>query len=198
MEEKKNMTTKEMTEMAMLTAVIVIMAFTPLGYLKTIGLEITFITIPVIIGAITMGPKAGAFLGGVFGLTSFIQCFGMSHFGAVLLSINPIFTFIVCVLPRILMGLICALVFKAFKEKGNDFVSYGVSSLVGALSNTVLFMSTLLLLFGSSDYITGLRAGKNVIAFVVTFVGINGIIEALSCFIIAATVSKAVMKYISK
>lgn len=65
---------------ALLTALIIVMAFTPLGYLKAGAIEITFITIPVIIGAVLLGPVGGLFLGAVFGITSFIQCFGMSTF----------------------------------------------------------------------------------------------------------------------
>ena len=61
----------EMAQMAVLTAIILIMAFTPLGYLRTAGLEISLITIPVVIGAMITGPAAGAVLGGVFGITSF-------------------------------------------------------------------------------------------------------------------------------
>ena len=41
---------------------------------KDSGLEITLIVIPVAVGAVTLGPAAGAILGGVFGITSFIQC----------------------------------------------------------------------------------------------------------------------------
>ena len=78
--------TIKMAQMAILIAVVLIMAFTPLGYLKTVGLEISLITIPVAIGAMVIGPLAGAVLGAVFGLTSFYQCFGMSQFGAMLLS----------------------------------------------------------------------------------------------------------------
>ena len=84
--------TRRLVYMAILIAIILVMAFTPLGYLKTAGLEITFIQVPVIVGAILMGPTAGAILGGVFGLTSFIQCFGLSAFGAALLEINAVYT----------------------------------------------------------------------------------------------------------
>ena len=56
---------------ALLTALIIVMAFTPLGYLKAGAIEITFITIPVIIGAVLLGPVGGLFLGAVFGITSF-------------------------------------------------------------------------------------------------------------------------------
>lgn len=74
--------TRKLVQMAILIAVMLILAFTPLGYLKVGAIEITFMTIPVVVGAIILGPAAGAVLGGVFGLTSFIQCFGMSAFGA--------------------------------------------------------------------------------------------------------------------
>ena len=56
-----------LTELGLLTALVLIMAYTPLGYLKTPwGVEITFIVIPVAIGSILLGPSAGGFLGLVF------------------------------------------------------------------------------------------------------------------------------------
>lgn len=111
---QKNVSAKtgRMVQLAILTAIILLMAFTPIGYLHFGIIEITLIMIPVIIGAIVLGPGAGAFLGGMFGLTSFIQCFGMSAFGAALLSIQPVLTFLVCMIPRILMGWLCGLIFK--------------------------------------------------------------------------------------
>ena len=59
--------TRRLVYMAILIAIILVMAFTPLGYLKTAGIEITFIQVPVIVGAILMGPAAGAILGGCSG-----------------------------------------------------------------------------------------------------------------------------------
>ena len=67
-----------MVQMAILIAIMIILAFTPLGYLKFGLIEITLMVIPVAVGAIVLGPLCGAILGGVFGLTSFIQCFGFS------------------------------------------------------------------------------------------------------------------------
>jgi len=72
--EKKKFSTTKFVEMALLVAIILLMAFTPIGYIKTFGLEITLIVVPVTVGAITLGPAAGAVLGAVFGITSFIQC----------------------------------------------------------------------------------------------------------------------------
>ena len=63
----------KMVRLAILIAILLLMAFTPLGYIRFGGLEITFLTVPVIIGAIILGPVEGAILGGVFGLTSFFH-----------------------------------------------------------------------------------------------------------------------------
>ena len=87
--------TRRLVQMSILIAIMLILAFTPLGYLKVGAIDITFMTIPVVVGAILLGPASGAVLGGVFGLTSFIQCFGMSTFGEALLNINPFLTFLV-------------------------------------------------------------------------------------------------------
>ena len=75
----RNSKVTKMVQMAILIAIIALMAFTPIGFIKTAGLEIQLIMIPVVIGAMLFGPLAGAVCGGAFGILSFIQCFGMSH-----------------------------------------------------------------------------------------------------------------------
>lgn len=152
--------TVKLVEMALLVAIILILAFTPLGYIKTLGLEITLIVVPVTIGAIILGPLGGAVLGAVFGITSFIQCFGMSPFGAVLLGINPFGTFVVCVVSRILMGWLTGLIYKGlskFPKMKNWKIL--IANLAGPILNTFFFMSTLVIFFFSSDYIQSLAGG---------------------------------------
>ena len=187
--------TKTLAANAMLTAIILIMAFTPIGYLKAGVIEITFITIPVIVGAIVLGEKTGLFLGGVFGITSFIQAAtGMSAFGAVLMGINPVFTFIVCLIPRLLMGYCCGLIFRAIPKQKSNNLAVIVSSVSGALLNTLFFMTALMVLFGSTDYISGMRGNMSVIKFVIAFVGLNGAVEALACAVLGTAICKAVLK----
>ena len=188
--------TIKMAQMAILIAVVLIMAFTPLGYLKTVGLEISLITIPVAIGAMVIGPGAGAVLGAVFGLTSFYQCFGMSQFGAMLLSINPLYTFLVCVPTRILMGYLAGVLFKVFiKADNGNTICYFVGGFMTAFLNTLFFMGTLILFFWNTEYIQSLNAaGANALMFVVAFVGINGVVEWIATTIVGGIVSKAVAK----
>lgn len=101
-----------MVQLAVLIAIMLILAFTPLGYLRIGPLAISLMTIPVVIGAMLLGPTGGAVLGLVFGLTSFYQCFAGDPFGAALVAMNPFFTFLVCIPTRTLMGWLSGVIFK--------------------------------------------------------------------------------------
>ena len=182
---------------ALLTALIVLMAFTPIGYLQIGVVKMTFIMIPVAVGAIALGEKSGAFLGLVFGITSFIQCFGLDAFGTTLLDINPVYTFIMCIIPRVLMGYLCGVIYKLVARKKKKFALIFASFLAPVL-NTIFFMSLLLLFFGNSDYIMGIRGGANIGAFLLAFIGINGIMEILTTTIIAPPVVSAIKKATKK
>jgi uncharacterized membrane protein len=197
MKQKTNV--GEMTKMALLTAVILVMAFTPLGYLKTAGIEITFIMIPVAIGAITSGPKAGAFLGGVFGVTSFIQCFGMSQFGMLLLGVSPVRTFLLCMIPRILMGFLAGWIFIGLsKVDKKGTYSYAVSSLSCAVINTVLFVGGVGLLFRDTMLAQAQEAGISLLSLLMTFVTINSIIEMIACLVVGAVISRVIDRAFGK
>lgn len=113
----KNEKTYELVLTALFTAIIVIMAFTPLGYIPLVVINATIIHIPVILGALFLGPKKGAFLGFVFGLTSFINntfkaatasAFVFSPvLAANVIGVSGIFkSLYICFVPRILVGII--------------------------------------------------------------------------------------------
>ena len=183
---------------AVLASIVVLMAFTPIGYLRIGAVEMTFIMIPVAVGAITLGEKSGAFLGLVFGVSSFIQCFGMSPFGAALLSINPLFTFIMCLVPRILMGYLCGAIYKVL-AKTKKGIAVIVASFSAPVLNTVFFIASLMIFFGKTDFIMGMRAGtENLMAFLIAFVGLNGVMEIVTTTLIAPPVAVAVKKAVKK
>lgn len=196
---QKNKRLVYLVELAVLLAILIMLEVTGLGMFKTFGLELTILQIPVVIGAIVLGPSAGAILGCSFGLLSFWECFGKSQFGATLLGINPFLTFLVCVPTRALMGWLCGLIFKGLDRRLGggkaDFVSYLVGGLSGALLNTFFFMATLCLCFYRTDYIqsiAGAVGAKNVLMFVVLFVGVQGLVEAALCTVVASGVGKGV------
>lgn len=188
-----NTSTKYLVELALLVAIIVLMAFTPIGYIKTAGIEITLIVIPVAVGAVTMGPKAGAILGATFGLTSFIQCFGMSAFGTLLFAEDPIRTFLICVPTRILVGWLTGLIYQGLRKTSlPSGVAVTIANLCCPLLNTLLFVGTVILLF--AEIMKAQFGMEEVIPFFAGFVGLNGAIEAVACFVIGAAVSSALKK----
>lgn len=69
-------TTAQLTLLGLMAAILLLMAYTPLGYLNIGPLAISFNVIPVAISAVVLGPVGGAVAGAIFGLTSFLQCIG--------------------------------------------------------------------------------------------------------------------------
>lgn len=189
--------TTKLAILGLMTGVLLLMAYTPLGYLNIGPLAITFNMIPVAICAITLGPLGGAIAGAVFGLTSFLQCIGIggtSAMGAVLFEINPILAFIQRFIPRLLDGLLLGYIFQAVRKWKNSYLACTVTGFCSAFLNTVFFMTALILLYGNTEYVQGLMGGKNVIVFVCTFVGINAVFEILSAMIITGAVGAALVK----
>lgn len=189
--------------LGLLTAVMFIMAFTPLGYLKTGFLSITFMTIPVIIAAVVLTPLDAAVVGGIFGLTSFIQAVtGASLLTNALFQVNPLFTIILCFVPRVLEGLLGGLLFRAISRFDNTkLISYAAVSLAVPLMNTLFFMSTLFLLFYNSEPIRKIAESKgaeDVFTLLFAMVGINAVLEAVICFIIGTAITKALSVLIKK
>ena len=153
-------------------------------------------SIPVIVGIALAGTKGGLVLSTVFGITSLIQCFGMSAFGATLLSINPFFTVLTCLVPRILMGLIAGGVSDLMnKKKCKKSLTYAVVSVLTPLLNTVFFVTFLMLLFGQSEYILSLQAQlgtTGIWAFVIAMFGVNAGLEIALCLVAGTAICKAV------
>ena len=178
----------------LLAALVCIVSFFPI---KTLGLEITLSMVPVAIGAALYGPLMGALLGGVFGVISFLQCLGFSPFGAVLLSIDPVKTALVCIPTRILAGLLAGLAVWAIRKvvkKKYGVLPLAVGCIIAPILNTVFFMSTLCLFFFGTEFIQGFVAtlgAGGVFSFIILFVGINGLVEILCGFLLALPLAKA-------
>lgn len=182
--------TSRMAQLALLLAVVLLMAFTPLGYLNVGPLSITFLVVPVVIGSIVLGAKAGCFLGAVFGLTSLAQCFGINAFGTALMAINPAATVLVCLLPRVLVGLLSWLVYRALAGKP---VACYAAAVTGSLTNSVLFLGGVILFFGSSDYVRSF--GGSVFEILMALGLVNALVEVLVCAVVGGLLGRACLAF---
>ena len=188
---------RELTLRGLMTATLLVMPCTPLGYLHLGTPDITLNMIPVAITAAALGPVGGAITGTVFGITSFLQCLGIggvSQMGVAMLAINPLFTVITCLVPRVLAGLLTGYVCRWVHKKWNATVAGFAAGFSAAFLNTLLFMPTLVGLFGQSDFIQNMMGGMSVLMFVGLTVAINGVLEALVSTVATGFLCKALEK----
>ena len=190
---------RQITHLAILTAIIFLLAFTPLGYLTIGPIAATTIQMPVIIGAAMMGPVSGAILGGMFGLSALVKVLtmpGADPFATLALAHSPLAYLVVCMGSRILMGWLAGLLSAGLKkipvlDGKASVVRYGIAGLIGSGLNTVFYLG---LLWGlcaeviSSFY--GVDLG-GVGALVIGTAYAAGIPEALVSCVVVAAVCKA-------
>lgn len=196
--------TREMVITALFAALIMVMAFTPyLGYIPLGFMNATIIHIPVIIGAIFLGPKKGAFLGGIFGLTSMLNntfnpnltSFVFSPFYSAGEMHGNVASVIVCMVPRILIGVIAYYVFRIVNKllknrKGSKVIAFATAGVAGSLTNTLLVMNGIYFLFGESFASAKEVAADALYGIILTVIGTQGIPEAIVAGILVATIGK--------
>ena len=201
MENKTTKGTRSMVELALLSAIIIVMAMTPLGYLRTPVLSITLLTIPVAVGAIILGPKGGAFLGTVFGATSFAQALSGAGMTAILLQTNPLGVLFLCFVPRILEGFLCGLISKLVRKTKFKRAAFYIAGISCPVLNTILFMGTVVALFYQTEYVQTLVDTLGVsspFTFIIALAGFQGLIEAVVCGVISGTVSMTLAKVLKR
>lgn len=193
----KAFTPKQIALLGLLIGILLLMSFTPLGYLNIGLLAITFNMIPVAVAAVALGPKGGAIAGAVFGITSFLQCMGIggtSYMGMILFEISPILAFIQRFVPRLITGIAVGFIYKGVKKLLNHSVASFVAGFFAAFLNTALFMGALVLLFGNTEYVQNLMGGQDVLLFICGFVGINAVFEIISSTVITGILCTALGK----
>ena len=158
----KNNDLRTLTRLALLVAIELVMKAIGLGSVPVGPLYMSFLTLPIAVGAITMGPAAGAILGGVFGAVSFYDAVtGASAMTGALFQVSPVNTVILCVGMRVLMGVCVGLIFNAIKglDKAGTW-SYLISAMCAPALNTLFFMGYIVLAFYSCDYVQNLVSVK--------------------------------------
>lgn len=192
---------------ALFCGIILLLNFTPIGYIQLPLIKATIIHVPVIIGAILLGPKIGAGLGFVFGLTSLYN----NTFAPTLLSFafSPFIpvpgtgsgsweALLVTFLPRILVGVVpyyfYRLMSRALKGK-YEMLSLSLSGLIGSLTNTFLVMNLIYFLFrdayGRVKNISVSLVYHAVLAVIFT----NGVPEAIIAAVLTAVICRALKRF---
>lgn len=206
----KQTKTVKLVQTALLTALIILLAFVPgVGYIRLpfLAIQATTVHIPVIVGSLILGPGPGAFLGAVFGLTSLINntvspgitSFCFSPFVAMGegLGGSPL-ALIICFVPRILCGVVPYYISKWISGGSGELnarrrVSFLAAGTAGSLTNTLLVMSMIYIFFGHEYAAAKSLAYEAVFGVVLSVVSINGTIEAVIAALIATAAASAIL-----
>ena len=188
---------QDLTLTAVLAGIVILMSFTPLGYLKVGFVSITFLTIPVAIGAMVVGPSAGLFLGTLFGVTSLIQAIMGDPFGQFLLGVNPFLTGCLCISPRALMGFLAGVLFKLYVKwiKGEKVFPMIAGGATASLLNTIFFVGGFigfyLIYRNHPDF-----GSYSVWGIILSVLTLNVLIELGTGIVVSAAVSRALVQFL--
>ncbi len=194
-----------MVQVALFAALIIILAFTPfLGYIPLGFTRATIIHIPVIIGSLMLGPKKGAFLGFVFGMTSFVN--NTMNPTATSFVFTPFFelgevhggigSVIICFVPRILVGVVPWYVYRGLERIfGKQMLSLAAAGIAGALTNTLLVMNLIYVFFRTAYAAANNVAEGAVYTFILSIIGMNGVPEAVVSAVLVSIICRVLFQY---
>ena len=185
-------------------ALELVLAFTPRGYIPLGFMNATTMHIPVILGACLLGVKAGALLGGVFGVTSVIRATITPNLTSFVFtpfySFSPEFSgnwtsLIVAIVPRVLIGVITGWVFSIIMRLSHDkqTVALPVAGFVGSMVNTIGVMGLIYLLFGEQYAAAGGQSFDLLLKVIMGVVAVNGVPEALIAAVLTLAVGKVLL-----
>ncbi len=205
--KKQRHDTRWMVSVALMAAIIIVLANTPLGMIQLPIIKATTVHIPVIIGAVLLGPSAGAILGAVFGICSLVSntmaptllSFAFSPFMSTSGLPGALKAIWISVGCRILIGVAAGWLWILFsKLKVNQLVALPVVGFIGSMVNTVTVMGSIYLLFAQQYADAKDVAVSAVWGLIMGTVTASGIPEAVAAAILVLALGKVLIQVFKK
>ena len=199
--------TRWMVSVALMAAIVIVLANTPLGMIQLPIIKATTVHIPVILGAILLGPGAGAILGAVFGICSLVSntmaptllSFAFSPFLSTTGIPGALKAIWISVGCRILIGVVAGWLWVLFtKIKLNQFIALPIVGFVGSMVNTVTVMGSIYFLFAQQYAEAKEVALTAVFGLVMGTVTASGIPEAIAAAILVLALGKVLVVVMKK
>lgn len=200
--QTKKPDTRHMATLAMLCGVLLVMGMTGIGFIPLPVIKATTMHIPVILGAILLGPGAGAALGTVFGLCSIWA--NTTTPGLLSFAFSPFMTteglpgvaksLWIALGCRILFGLAAGLLWKLIKKLAKqDYIALPVTAVIATLCHTIFVMGSIYLLL-AQQYADAKNVAINaVFGLIMGTVTASGIPEAIVAAILVTVIGKALL-----
>lgn len=191
--------TKNIALLAVFVAIIIIQTVVPfLGFIPLGVINATIIHITVIVATLLLGLKSGMFLGFIFGLSSLLK----NTFAPTLVSFcfspfvpyGNIKSVFISIVPRIMIAVVSYYAYKLFDKYMSSHIALVLSGAIGSLTNTVLVMGSIYLLFGK-EYSEATNIGMNSLIYsILTIVATNGLAEAIVSAVITYGLTRVLKK----
>lgn len=204
---RKKKDTRYMATLAMFCGILLVMGATGIGFIPLPVIKATTMHIPVILGAILLGPAAGAVLGGVFGLCSIwanttspgLLAFAFSPFMTTEGLPGVLKSLWIALGCRILLGVIAGWLWKALKRVlEQDYLALPVTAAVATICHTILVMGSIYLLLAQQYAQAKNVAITAVFGLVMGTVSASGIPEAIIAAVLVTVIGKALLHLMAR
>ena len=195
--------TRWLTSVALMAAIVVLLANTPLGMIQLPIIKATTVHIPVILGAILLGPAAGAILGAVFGICSMISntvaptllSFAFSPFMSMTGIIGAVKAIWISIGCRMMIGLVAGWLWMILRRVNvNQVITLAITGFIGSMTNTIFVMGSIYFLLAQQYAEVKSVAVNAVWGLIMATVFGSGIPEAVAAAVLVALIGKVLIK----
>jgi uncharacterized membrane protein len=184
-EQEENMNirpeTRKLTFLGVMLAITFILSVTPIGFVPLGSVSATIIHVPTIITGIILGPLYGLVMGTLMGIISLVNALTRPVTALDPLFINPL----VSILPRMPIGVVAYYAYSLIKKilgskKIGQTVSAAVGGILGSMTNTILVLSMLYIIY-VKDLMAmfGIESEAGIRVMLLTIITTNAVIEAI-------------------
>lgn len=205
--KQKRMDTRYMATLAMLCGVLLVMGMTGIGFIPLPVIKATTMHIPVILGAILLGPKAGAVLGAVFGLCSIwantttpgLLSFAFSPFMTTEGVVGAVKSLWIALGCRILFGALSGWLWVVFRKiLRNEYAALSMTAAIATICHTLLVMGSIYVLLTQQYAAAKNVAISAVFGLIMGTVTASGIPEAIAAVILVTVIGKALLHLMTR
>ncbi len=205
--KKTGMNTRYMATLAMLCGLLLVMGMTGIGFIPLPVIKATTMHIPVILGAVLLGPAAGGVLGAVFGLCSIwvntttpgLLSFAFSPFMSTEGLSGVLKSLWIALVCRILLGVIAGWLWRLMKKiTKQDYIALPVTAAVATICHTLLVMGSIYVLLAQQYAQAKNVAITAVFGLVMGTVTASGIPEAIAAAVLVTVIGKALLNLMER
>ena len=191
-----NQKIKRMVSLAFLMALVLVLQILG-GIIPPVGgFSISLVLVPIVMGAVLYGPKAGALLGATFGVIVYINCVtGADLGGAMVFQASPVLCFLVVMGKGVLAGLAAGGIYKLI-SRWNAHVAILCAAIICPVVNTGVFIACMLTFF--KDVLAAWAGGGDIIAYILTGLVLLNFVPELIINVVFGTVGHTIIHVVKR